>query len=91
MAGRPAPGRGAYSGDADMYNRYTFKIRARTGMLVENLTVHGRDRFEAEKKLEQVYRNCEIIECRELTSAAQSDGVDFESVLSMIVKQDKQG
>ena len=28
-------------------NKYSFKIRARTGMLVENLTVHGRDRFEA--------------------------------------------
>ena len=69
-------------------NKYCFKIRARTGMLVENLTVHGRDRFEAEKKLEQVYRDCEILECREVASAAQTDGVDFESVLSMINRQD---
>ena len=69
-------------------NKYSFKIRARTGMLVENLTVHGRDRFEAEKKLEQVYRDCEILECREVASAAQTDGVDFESVLSMINRQD---
>jgi UDP-N-acetyl-D-mannosaminuronate dehydrogenase len=69
-------------------NKYSFKIRARTGMLVDNLTVHGRDRFEAEKKLEQVYRNCEILECREVASAAQTDGVDFESVLSMINRQD---
>lgn len=69
-------------------NKYSFKIRARTGMLVENLTVHGRDRFEAEKKLGQVYRDCEILECREVASAAQTDGVDFESVLSMINRQD---
>ena len=69
-------------------NKYSFKIRARTGMLVENLTVHGRDRFEAEKKLEQVYRDCVILECREVASAAQTDGVDFESVLSMINRQD---
>lgn len=32
--------------------KYIFRIRARTGMLVENLNVHGRDRAEAEKKLE---------------------------------------
>ena len=69
--------------------KYTFKIRARTGMLVENLTVHGRDRFEAEKKLEQVYRNCEILDCREVSAPMASDGVDFESVLSMINKQDR--
>lgn len=69
--------------------KYSFKIRARTGMLVENLVVHGRDRFDAEKKLEQVYRNCDILECRELSAPMASDGVDFESVLSMIVKQDK--
>jgi hypothetical protein len=69
--------------------KYTFKIRARTGMLVENLTVHGRDRLEAEKKLEQVYRNCEIIECREVAAPMASDGVDFDSVLSMITKQDQ--
>ncbi len=68
--------------------KYTFKIRARTGMLVENLTVHGRDRFEAEKKLEQVYRNCEILDCREVSAPMASDGVDFESVLSMINRQD---
>jgi hypothetical protein len=68
--------------------KYTFKIRARTGMLVENLTVHGRDRFEAEKKLEQVYRNCEILDCREVSAPLATDGVDFESVLSMINRQD---
>lgn len=69
-------------------NKYGFRIRARTGMVVENLVVHGRDRLEAEKKLAQVYRDCEILECREIAAAAVSDGVDFESVLSMINKQD---
>lgn len=69
-------------------NKYGFRIRARTGMVVENLVVHGRDRLEAEMKLAQVYRDCEILECREIAAAAASDGVDFESVLSMINKQD---
>jgi len=67
--------------------KYSFKIRARTGMLVENLTVHARDRLEAERKLGQIYRNCEILECREVVTAA-TNGIDFESVLSMINQQE---
>jgi hypothetical protein len=68
-------------------NKYTFKIRARSGMLVENLTVHARDRLEGEKKLEQIYRGCEFLDCREVAAPAAGDGVDFESVLSTINKQ----
>jgi hypothetical protein len=69
-------------------NRYTLRLRARTGMVVDNLMVHARDRAEAERKIEQVYRNCEILECRELESAAAGEGLDFESVLSLINRQD---
>lgn len=69
--------------------KYTFKIRARTGMVVENLTVHARDRLEAEKKLSQIYRDCQFLECREIAAPAATEGVDFESVLSMINKQQK--
>jgi hypothetical protein len=69
--------------------KYTFKIRARTGIIVENLTVHARDRLEAEKKLAQIYRDCEFLECREVAAPAASEGLDFESVLSAINKQAK--
>jgi hypothetical protein len=69
-------------------NKYSFKVRARTGMVVENLMVQGRDRAEAERKIEQVYRNCEILECREIATSAAGEGLDFESVLSLINRQD---
>jgi hypothetical protein len=69
--------------------KYVFRIRARSGMVVENLTVQARDRLEAEKKLEQIYRNCEFLDCREVAAPAVTEGVDFESVLSMINKQEK--
>lgn len=68
--------------------KYTFKIRARTGMVVENLTVQARDLAEAERKLEQVYRQCEILERHEVAGQPATDGIDFESVLSMINKQE---
>ncbi|HET9735617.1 MAG TPA: hypothetical protein VFP62_10115 [Burkholderiales bacterium] len=69
--------------------KYTFKIRARTGIIVENLTVHARDRLEAEKKLAQIYRDCEFLECREVAAPMATEGLDFESVLSAINKQAK--
>ena len=69
--------------------KYVFRIRARSGIVVENLTVQARDRLEAEKKLEQIYRNCEFLDCREVAAPAVTEGVDFESVLSMINRQEK--
>jgi hypothetical protein len=69
--------------------KYVFRIRARSGMVVENLTVQARDRLEAEKKLEQIYRSCEFLDCREVAAPPVTEGVDFESVLSMINKQEK--
>lgn len=69
--------------------KYSFRIRARSGMVVENLTVHARDRLEAEKKLAQIYRNCEFLDCREVAAPVGGEGLDFESVLSMINKQEK--
>jgi hypothetical protein len=68
-------------------NKYGFKIRTRGGMVVENLTVHGRDRAEAEHKLKQVYHHCEVLECQELAPPLKGDGLDLESMISLINKQ----
>jgi hypothetical protein len=40
---------------ADSFVKYSFRIRTRTGSIVENLTIHGRDENEAQKKLRQMY------------------------------------
>jgi len=43
------------SGDASAaMNKYGFRIRTRSGSLVENLLVHANDRAEAERKVGQV-------------------------------------
>ena len=52
-------------------------------------SVVPRDRLEAEKKLAQIYRDCEFLECREVAAPAATEGLDFESVLSAINKQQK--
>lgn len=71
--------------------KYGFRIRTRTGMIVENLNVHARDRTEAEQKLNQVYHRCEIVECHELDPQLKGDGLDLESMISLINKQEESG
>ncbi|MEW5889415.1 MAG: hypothetical protein AB1768_10275 [Pseudomonadota bacterium] len=42
--------------------KYGFRIRTRAGLIVDNLKIAGRDAAEAERKLRQIYRDCEILE-----------------------------
>lgn len=42
--------------------KYGFRIRTRTGLVVERLSIQGRDEAHAETKLRQIYQNCEIID-----------------------------
>jgi len=70
-------------------NKYGFKIRTRTGMTVENLNVLARDRDEAERKLRQVYRHCEILECHEVDPSLKGNGLDLEGMISLINKQEE--
>jgi hypothetical protein len=44
--------------------KYGFRIRTRHGLMVERLTIHGRDEADAERKLRQIYQHCEILERR---------------------------
>jgi hypothetical protein len=68
-------------------NKYGFRIRTRTGGLVDNLQVQARDRAEAEGKIIQIYRNCEILECQEVTPTLKKEGLDLDDVLALINKQ----
>jgi hypothetical protein len=46
--------------------KYGFRIRTRDGLVVERLSLYARDAVEAERKLRQMYRKCEIIDRRVL-------------------------
>jgi hypothetical protein len=71
--------------------KYGFRIRTRSGTPVENLVVHARDQAEAERKLNQVYPHCDIIECRVIHTAIGDDGASLESIISLISKQTDEG
>ena len=68
-------------------HKYAFKIRTRGGMLVENLQMHARDRAEAERKINQIYHQCEIVECQEVTPMLKKEGLDLDDEISLINKQ----
>jgi len=68
--------------------KYGFKIRTRGGSVVENLQVQARDRAEAEGKITQIYRHCEILECQEVTPTLKKEGLDLDDVIALINKQE---
>jgi len=43
--------------------KYGFRIRTRSGLIVDKLLIHGRDECDAERKLRQMYLHCKILEC----------------------------
>lgn len=55
--------------------------------MVDNLQVQARDRAEAETKIGQIYRNCEILECHEVTPTLKKEGLDLEDVITLINRQ----
>ena len=71
-------------------NKYGFKIRTRGGSVVENLQVQARDRAEAEQKINQIYHQCEILECQEVTPTIRKESLDLEDVVALINKQQQE-
>lgn len=66
--------------------KYDFRIRTRGGALVENVSIHGRDADDAERKLRQMYNGCEVLElrCHQASLGTRSSSVNFEDVVNLI-------
>lgn len=66
--------------------KYAFRIRTRVGMVVENLMIHGRDEMDAKRKLLQMYRDCEILDCCCHRGSVRTPVANYEQVLNMITR-----
>lgn len=67
--------------------RYDFSIRTRDGQRIESLVIGGIDQKDAERKLNQMYRYCEILRCESKdTVVKQADSNSVEDILSLISK-----
>jgi hypothetical protein len=73
--------------DSTPMSKYGFRIRTRSGTPVDNLVLQARDRAEAERRINQIYPQCEILECRQIRSAIGEDAVNLESIISLIARQ----
>ena len=65
--------------------KYSFRIRTRSGAMVENLLIYGKDEQDAERKLRQIYLGCEGIETRRtLASVQRTSPMSYEDVVDLI-------
>lgn len=66
--------------------KYSFRIRTRIGLVVDNLMIHGHDEIDAQRKLRQIYRDCEILDCVCHRGNARMPPANLEDVLSIITR-----
>lgn len=68
---------------APLMTKYVYQIRSRNGAIVDNLQIYGRTEEEAIRKLQQMYRNCVILDSR-VISSERSAYSNYEEVLTLI-------
>ena len=68
--------------------KFDFSILTRDGQKVESIVIAGRDEAEAERKLRQMYRYCEIVSCNAKQPAGHMNqqAMSVEDLLSLISK-----
>jgi hypothetical protein len=66
--------------------KYHFRIRTRNGVVVENLDIFGGDEAAARRKLERIYRDCEVLDCRaeRLAPGGRCGHLNYEDVVNLI-------
>ena len=68
--------------------KFDFSILTRDGQKVESIVISARDTEEAERKLRQMYRYCEVVSCNaKQAEVGQAQQVmSLEDILSLISK-----
>jgi hypothetical protein len=67
--------------------KYCFSIKTRSGQFIERLLIAGKNREDAERKLNQMYRHCEIVRCEpHPQGAAIQQPTSIEDLLSLTTR-----
>jgi hypothetical protein len=64
--------------------RYGFTIRTRLGQRVDNVSIMAGSQRDAERRLRQMYVQCEIIECRERSVARRFQAPSFANMIDLM-------
>jgi len=68
--------------------KFDFSIQTRDGQRIESILIQGKDLPDAERKLFQMYRYCEVLNCRTSDAINKfSQSADIEELLSLIARQ----
>ncbi|MBY0576028.1 MAG: hypothetical protein K2P67_05470 [Gallionellaceae bacterium] len=69
-------------------NKFDFSLTTRGGQKVEGIRILGNDLQDAERKLRQMYLNCEITKCETISLDKEvSQSADIEGILTLISKR----
>lgn len=68
--------------------KYDFSILTRDGQKVESIIIAANDETEAERKLRQMYRYCEVLSCnaKQAEESKNPQVMSMEDILSLISK-----
>ncbi len=63
-----------------------FSIKTRSGQFIERIVIAGKDREDAERKLNQMYRYCEVVSCetQRQSGMTRKQAASVEEVMSLI-------
>ena len=65
-------------------NKFGFNIRTRGGHKVDNIVIMARDFEEAERRLRQMYTQCEIVNRLESSADGRRNAIDVDSLIGLI-------
>lgn len=64
--------------------KYGFRIRTRSGGIVDNLSIHAAEPDAAEQKLRRMYPGCQILESWNERARLGPQATSFEEVIDLI-------
>jgi hypothetical protein len=64
--------------------RYGFTIRTRTGQRIENVSIIAALQSDAERRLRQMYVQCEILECRERSIPRRFEAANVANMIDLM-------
>ena len=69
--------------------KFDFSVTTRDGQKVDSIQIYGKDLPDAERKLRQMYRHCEVTQYKTVEIDKKfSQSSDIEDVLTLIAKDE---
>jgi hypothetical protein len=64
--------------------RYGFTIRTRMGQRIENVSIIAGSQKDAERRLRQMYLQCDILECREKSIPRRFEPISVANMIDLM-------